>query len=268
MENENELKGKDGRTKASPMRNLLYGILILFFIVLAYFIFTIGRLILNVNNTVSQASSSLDPIGNLARELFLPATPVILPNPATIVHQINDLARLETASYEIEKVVTAEDNADQFFGLVGESLIFVAYGKVYAGVDLSQMSTEDLVVVDPVSVMVHLPEAQVFEDIPALDNERSYVADRDTGLLTRADPELETEVRQAAEVAIREAATQSDILERANGNAEAYMRNFLTGLGFTNVTFTDETPTGVTPYVQPIPKGYELAPVVTATPVP
>jgi hypothetical protein len=240
----------------------------LFFIVLAYFVFTVGRLILNVNETVSQASTSLDPIGDLARELFLPATPVILPNPATIVHQINDLARLETASYELEKIVTAEDNPDSFFGLLGESIIFVAYGKIYAGVDLSQMTTDDLVVIDPETVIVHLPEAHVFEDIPALDNQRSYVADRDTGLLTRADPELETQVRQAAEVAIREAAAQSDILERADQNAEAYMRNFLQGLGFTNVTFTDETPAPAAPYVQPIPKGYELAPVVTATPVP
>jgi hypothetical protein len=212
MEREDRLPDKSGRPKTSPMRSLFYGILILFFIVLAYFVFTVGRLILNVNNTVSQASSSLDPIGELARQLFLPATPVILPNPASIVHQINDLARLETASYEIEKVVTAEDNPDQFFGLLGESIVFVAYGKIYAGVDLSQMSAADLVVVDPQTVVVHLPEAHVFEDIPVLDNERSYVADRDTGLLTRADPELETRVRQEAEIAIREVAAQSDIL--------------------------------------------------------
>lgn len=265
MESESELTRKSGRPKRSGLRSLLYGLLILFFIVLAYFVFTVARLVLNVNNTVSQASSSLDPITELARDLFLPATPVILPNAATIVHQINDLARLETVSYEVEKVVTAEDNSDQFFGLLGESIIFVAYGKVYAGIDLSAMTTEDLVVVDPTSVVVHLPDAYVFEDIPALDNERSFVADRDTGLLTRADPALETRVRQEAEVAIREAAAQSDILDRANQNAEAYMRNFLTGLGFTNITFTDERPTDITPYVQPIPKGYV---VVTATPAP
>jgi hypothetical protein len=46
------------------------------------------------------------------------------------------------------------------------------------------------------------------------------------------------------------------------------MRTFLEGLGFTNITFTDETPTGIAPYVQPVPKGYESAPVVTATPLP
>lgn len=113
--------------------------------------------------------------------------------------------------------------------------------------------------------MVHLPPAKIFEDIPVLDNDRSFVADRDTGLLTRADPELETQVRQAAEGAIREAAQSSDILARANTNAQTYMQNFLAGLGFTEIIFTPDTPAPVTPYQQEVPKGYYLLP--TATPV-
>jgi len=90
------------------------------------------------------------------------------------------------------------------------------------------------------------------------------VADRDTGLLTAADPQLETQVRQVAEASIREAAQGSDILVRANKNAQAYMENFLSGLGFTEIIFTSETPPPAAPYQQEIPKGYFLLP--TATP--
>jgi len=177
------------------------------------------------------------------------------------------MSRLETASYEMEKVITVDSEQKGFLSyFLGESMIFIAYGKVYAGVDFSRMTAADMVVVDPVTVMVHLPAAEIFSDIPALDNDRSFVADRDTGLLTPADPQLETQVRQVAEASIREAAQGSDILVRANKNAQAYMENFLSGLGFTEIIFTSEPPPPAAPYQQEVPKGYYLLP--TATPAP
>ena len=242
---------------------VLLGLILLFFVAMAFLAFSVARLVNDVNEGTVGA---IAPIGDRFRQLIVPATPVILPDPATIVVQINDLSRLETASYEMEKVVTADSEQDGLIGmLLGESMIFIGYGKVYAGVDFSKMTPADLVVVDPDTVLVHLPQAEIFTDIPVLDNDRSYVADRDTGLLTRADPELETQVRQAAEKSIREAAQGSDLLARANINAQTYMRNFLTGLGFTEISFTPEAPPPAAPYEQEVPKGYYLLP--TATPV-
>lgn len=247
----------------SRARTMLIGLTALLLVGLCFLAFAVARLV----NTVGEgASGVVEPLSERMQSLLVPATPVILPDPATVVMQINDLSRLETASYEMEKIVTADSEADGFMGyLLGESMLFVAYGKVFAGVDFARMTAADLVVVDPDTVMVHLPPAEIFSDIPVLDNERSYVADRDTGLLTRADPELETQVRQAAEASIREAAQASDILGRANSNAQTYMRNFLSGLGFTEIIFTPDTPPAVAPYQQEVPKGYYLLP--TATPV-
>ena len=71
-------------------------------------------------------------------------------------------------------------------------------------------------------------------------------------------------MRQAAEASIREAAMSSDILGRANLNAQTYMRNLLGGLGFSDIQFTSETPPPAAPYQQEVPKGYYLLP--TATP--
>lgn len=253
--------------KRSRTRTLLLGLVALFFVALAFLAFAVGRLVLTVNETAEGAVGAVEPIADRVRQLLVPATPVILPDPATIVRQINDLARLETASYEMEKIVTADSQDDGLLGaLMGESMIFVGYGKIYAGVDFSRMTAADIVVVDPDTVLVHLPEAEIFADIPVLDNDRSYVADRDTGLLTRADPELETRVRQAAEASIREAAMGSDILGRANTNAQTYMRNLLGGLGFTDIQFTSETPPPAAPYEQEVPKGYYLLPTGTPSP--
>jgi hypothetical protein len=57
------------------------------------------------------------------------------------------------------------------------------------------------------------------------------------------------------------AAEESDILTRANENAETYMTSFLRGLGFTNVTFTDEPPPVPPPFEQELPKGHAVTPV-------
>ena len=236
------------------LRKLVYVFLIIFFIMgsVAAYVFVRGV------NAVDTAV--VEPVTDLVRQLVVPATPVILPDPSTIVHQINDLARLETASFELEKIVTAESNQDVLWGALGETMLFVGYGKVIAGVDLADMSADSLHVVDPDTVMIVLPSAEIFDDLPVLDNDRSYVADRDTGLLASADPELETEVRRAAEDAILEAANESDILQVANTNAQTFMLNFLQGLGFENVIFSDGTMPTPPPYVQEVPKGMVLTP--------
>ena len=233
---------------------MAYGSVIIFFGILS---FAVIVFVMGMNKT---NESVVEPVSNLVRQLTLPVTPVILPNPATIVREINDLSRLETASYDYEKVITAETKQEILWGTLGESMVFVAHGKVIAGVDFAEMAVEDMQVYDPQTVYVYLPEAKLFDDIPVLDNERSFVADRDTGIFTRADPQLETQVRVAAEKAILEAADESEILERANLNAKEYMINFLGGLGFVNVIFTDKRPDTAPPYIQEVPKGFVVTP--------
>ncbi len=184
-------------------------------------------------------------------------TPVVLPDPITIVKEVNQLARLETASIEIEKVITAEQNADAWLGLFEDSMVFVAYGEVIAGIDLQKIEEGDIQVMDPTTVMVHLPDAEIF--VATLDNQRSYVADRDTGLFTGADPELETEVRQQAELVVRNEAIEYGIVLEAEENAQEYMQNFLHGLGFETIIFTPDKPPTPPPFEQEIPKGKVLA---------
>jgi hypothetical protein len=213
--------------------------------------------------TINKAGSVAQPIGDFFQELVIPATAVVMPSSTTIVRQINDLARLETASMELEKNVVAERNNDMLWGIMGETLIFEAHGVAVAGVDFSDMTPADIQVVDPTTVIIHLPEAILFDDLPLLDTETSRVLDRDTGLFASVDPQLETLVRQEAEAALREEAMSTELLDRANFNAQEFMLKFMQGLGFEEVIFTDDTPPTVEPYEQEIPKGYIL---VTPTP--
>lgn len=249
--------GGRGRRRRSAWRPIV-GV---FLIVLAIFAGIFGWGMYQLYQTTNEKIEN-NPILNLGKNLLLKATPEILPDPLTIITSVSQLARLETARVEAEKIVTSERDTDTLFGLFGESLVFVAVGEVIAGVDFAKMEDGDVQVVDPVTVMIYLPDAEIL--VATLDNQKSYVVDRDVGLFTGADPELETQVRQIGEASILEyALDEVKILEIADQNAQEYMEGFLNDLGFENVIFTDEKPPIPEPYVQEIPKGRVL---VTPTP--
>jgi len=169
-------------------------------------------------------------------------TPTIIPDPLTIIRQVRDLSRLETASYTIEKVITAETGQGPFSFLFGDRLILVARGQVIAGVDLGKMGDGDILVADDGTVVVTLPQAEIL--VATLDNQRSYVVDRDTGLIGM-NPALETEARQAAEQEVLDAALEDGILEMAQRNAEMYVRQLIMALGFSDVVFVQAVPSPV-----------------------
>jgi hypothetical protein len=205
-----------------------------------------------------------DPVGDLVRKLVVDATPVILPNPVVVVEEINSLARLETASYSFQDILQIERDQDSLFGLFGETMLFVAYGDVIAGVDLSKIGPDDVQIVGPTSVMIRLPGSELF--VTDLDNERSYVANRDMGLLAKGDAELETLIRQEAEARMTEAALANGILDRADSEARSVLLDLLTDLGFQEVNFVEGPMPSVTPYVPVVPKGFAVTPQPTPVP--
>ncbi len=170
---------------------------------------------------------------------FLNPTPTILPDPVTIIHDVRSLARLETIQYTVEKVISAETNQNAFGFLFGDKLLFVAHGVVIAGVDLSKMQPEDIEIKNNV-LYVQLPPAEIF--VSTLDNEKSYVYNRETGLLTRGEKDLETSARQAAEQEILKAAVNDGILNTAQANAENFLSRMLRDLGYSEVIFQTATP--------------------------
>ncbi len=80
-----------------------------------------------------------------------------------------------------------------------------------------------------------LPPAEIF--VASLENDKSYVYDREQGVLTRGDQNLETVARQAAEDEIEAAALADGILEQAQINAENFLYRFFLQMGFPEVIF-------------------------------
>src|ERR1700757_4713392 len=151
----------------------------------------------------------------------------------TVIRQIRALQRLETVSYTMDKIISGEREnpvLPQF--LAGDRLLLVVHGEAIAGVDLSKLQPSD-VTVRADSVRVHLPPAEIFTT--SLDNAKTKVYSRDTGLFSSPDPSLEGEVREEAERQLRNAALDDGILNTANANARQTITNILKTLGFASV---------------------------------
>ena len=182
---------------------------------------------------VNQANQALQTqVSNL-----LNPTPTIIPDPVTYINEVRALARLETIQYSIEKVITGETGGGTFQALFGDKILFVGHGTVIAGIDMEKLQPEHMRYENGV-LTVRLPPAEIF--IATLDNEKSYVYDRETGILAKPDVNLETLVRQRAEEEIRGAAIEDGILEQAQLNAEAYLFKFFAALGYPNTIFIDD----------------------------
>jgi hypothetical protein len=170
---------------------------------------------------------------------LLHPSPTVIPDPATYIQEVRSLARLETIQYSVEKVITAETGQGAFGFLFGDRLLFVAHGTVIAGIDMTKIEPGDMRLVAGV-LHVRLPPSEVF--VATLDNDKSYVYDRQTGALARGDQNLETTARQAAVAEISKAAEEDGILELAQRNAETYLSRFFSALGYPNAVFEPVAP--------------------------
>jgi hypothetical protein len=148
----------------------------------------------------------------------------------TIVQHIQQLQRLETVVYSMEKIVTGSQES-RFLPrlLAGDRLLLIVHGDVTAGVDLAALDPAN-VTVNGKSVELKLPDAIVFST--RVDNGRTRVYTRETGLFSSPDPELESETRREAERQLTRAALDGGILKTAGANARTTLTSFLHGLGF------------------------------------
>jgi hypothetical protein len=195
-----------------------------------------------INTVQGIAAGPATVTGGLATQVqqFMHPTPTVYADPVTVVKEVRSLSRLETAQYTIEKVITAETGQGALGALFGDRLIFVAHGQVIAGVDLSKLRGSDVVVSPSGQVTLIMPAAEIF--VTSLDNNKSYVYDRQTGLLTKGDQNLETQARQVAQQQIQQGALEDGILKLAQDNAASYLERLLRSLGFTDVVFVTATP--------------------------
>ena len=153
----------------------------------------------------------------------------------TVIASIQRLARLESVVYTMDKVVEG-NRSSQYLPdfLTGDKLLLIVHGQAVAGVDLRQVQASG-VEIDGRSVTITMPAAELLS--VSLDNSKTRVYSRLTGLLVPTDPNLESETREKAEADLRQSALDSGILTTAEGNARATLTTLLHSLGFQQITF-------------------------------
>jgi hypothetical protein len=110
--------------------------------------------------------------------------------------------------------------------------MMIVHGQVVAGIDFTRMRKSDIAVQGN-AVRVHLPNPQIL--ITRLDNSRTKVYSRNTGIMVRVDPNLESQVRQEAEGELLQEAALGGIMANARDNARATVTSLLLGMGFEKV---------------------------------
>jgi hypothetical protein len=164
-------------------------------------------------------------------------TPTPTPTPRVVTLQVQALGRLETARFMMQSIVdrqrVPENIWESVFGT--EQLLLVAEGEVVAGFDMTSVRKQDIVVQGD-RVQITLPAPIVLYS--RVDNNKTYIYERKTGLFRKPDKDMESEARQLAEQAMVEHALEGNILEQAQANGRLQIEAFLRSLGFTEVVIT------------------------------
>jgi hypothetical protein len=118
----------------------------------------------------------------------------------------------------------------QAFGT--DKLLLVAEGEVVAGFDLTEVEESDIVV-QGTAVSLILPPSEILYS--KVDNDKTYVYERETGLFVKPDPDLEAEARRLAEKRMVNWAQDRQILTKAEEFGTFHLESFLRSLGFTEI---------------------------------
>ncbi|GAB4434297.1 MAG: hypothetical protein Kow0031_16040 [Anaerolineae bacterium] len=161
-------------------------------------------------------------------------SPTPTPTPIVVITHVKELGRLETTEFAMRTVVDLENDRsnlwEKIFG--SDQLLLVAEGEVVAGFDLEKL-TEGDIRVDGTSVVINLPAPEILYS--RIDNERTQVYERNTGLFLKPDPSLESRARQLAEESMNSWAIDRGILDKAANSGRAQIENLLRSLGFTDI---------------------------------
>jgi len=153
------------------------------------------------------------------------------------VERVQALFELTTTRYNYAEVTTSQRDMPAWLSaLYGDSLIMVVVGTIEAGIDVSQVTEEDIVY-DEVNrtLTVTLPPPTLQSCF--LDESQSYVVRRETAVFADPLDNLEDELRQRVLVYYRDTALEEGILQDAETEARASLSELL------SVLVNDETVT-------------------------
>lgn len=140
----------------------------------------------------------------------------------TIVQEVKQLASLTTSSYSFEVVVPTTRPITFLNHQISEDkLLYIASGKVLAGVDLSKATFQEF---ENGAVSVTLPAPKIQEAFIDVNQSRVYDVQLFGFSPLTSIPELQQTAQEQGLLAIKEAACNSNILDQANTRAKELLQ--------------------------------------------
>ncbi|MDX2231814.1 MAG: DUF4230 domain-containing protein [Leptolyngbyaceae cyanobacterium bins.349] len=183
----------------------------------------------------------------LSDRLFNTFNRLVMPQPSApkvdvrslVLQQVREASELTTAAFTMQAVVPTEQDATLGGFVVGKTkLLYIAHGEIKAGVDLSQITPQNVQVMGD-RIQIQLPPPQILDK--KIDVNHSQVYDYNRGMLglgPDVGPELQVLAQQAALQKITAAACEEGILQKASDRAKLVVTQLLTTAGYPTVTVT------------------------------
>ena len=159
-----------------------------------------------------------------------PKTELTISDSRILLKQIQSMQELTTTVYKLETIVptSADFTWGQDWTIATTKLLYLAKGEVRAGIDLSQLTADDIQIADD-KISISLPIAKILDS--KIDVKNSQVYHYDRGFLNLGPdvaPKLQTLAQQKTLAKIVARACEDKILEDANQQAKETIANFLT----------------------------------------
>lgn len=169
-------------------------------------------------------------------ETIIPSEPIERIGSVTI-EQVQQLAELTTVRTVAATTIQKGTDRGWLNWAAGDSVSMLAVAEIGAGVDLGELEEGDIRA-DPDARTVRLTLPMPAITYIAVDNEASHVYDRDTGIFTQGDPDLERSARLAAEEILVQEAIDGGLLDEAETSARRVLTDFLRALGYETIEIT------------------------------
>jgi len=157
----------------------------------------------------------------------------------SVVEQLQHIRKLETAEMTITKIMEWEEPLSDLVPRIGldnvindflfkNKVVFEIEWKVVAGFDMAKLNYGSITVNSENEVKIILPEAEIlYVEL----TEWTKPFDRELGLLTKWDINMETKIRNQAKEMLRDDALQAGILEHAKQSVQKTLTDLLIPTG-------------------------------------
>jgi hypothetical protein len=158
----------------------------------------------------------------------------------SVLLALDDLSEYHAATGQFQVIIDVERDSRLPTFLHGERTLFVAGGTVDAIVDFERLGPDAVQVSSERAVTLTLPPARLSD--ARVDPERSYVYERDRGLLDRVggafsdSPTSERDLYLLAQEKLEAAAAETGLATRAEDNTREMLETMLGAVGFDEVT--------------------------------